>query len=78
MEHEQRQGNEIGSAITVIKSSEAKGVMLVGPLPADVQNYTRYEAVTTAGATSPDAAKAVLNQLATPAGKAAFASGGVE
>ena len=80
MEHVSKgKGSEIGfGAITEIKAYELKGVMLVGPLPADVQNYTRYDAAMMTGATSPDAAKAVLAQLATPAGKAAFASGGVE
>jgi molybdate transport system substrate-binding protein len=80
MEHVSKgKGNEIGfGAITEIKSYEPKGVKLVGPLPADVQNYTSYEAVMTTGATSPEAVKALLNQMATPAGKAAFASNGVE
>jgi molybdate transport system substrate-binding protein len=72
-------GNEIGfGAITEIKAYEPKGVRLVGPVPADVQNYTSYEAVMMTGATSPAAVKAVLKQIATPAGKAAFAAAGVE
>src|SRR2546423_1565036 len=38
-------GNEIGfGAITEIKLFEAKGLKLVGPLPAEVQNYTSYSA----------------------------------
>ena len=80
MEHVSKgKGNEIGfGAITEIKAYEPKGVKLVGPLPADVQNYTSYEAVMMTGATSPEAVKAVLNQMATPAGKAAFAAGGME
>ncbi|TMH04855.1 MAG: ABC transporter substrate-binding protein [Betaproteobacteria bacterium] len=72
-------GNEIGfGAITEIKAYEPKGVRLVGPLPTDVQNYTSYDAVMMTGTTSPDAAKAVLKQIATAAGKAAFTSNGVE
>ncbi len=72
-------GNEIGfGAITEIKAYEPKGVRLVGPLPAEVQNYTRYEAAMMTGATSPDAAKAVLRQIASPAGKAVFVAAGVE
>jgi molybdate transport system substrate-binding protein len=72
-------GNEIGlGAITEIKAYEAKGVRLVGPLPAEAQNYTTYEAAMMTGATSPDAAKAVLKQIATPASKATFAASGVE
>lgn len=72
-------GNEIGfGPITEIKQYEAKGLKLVGPLPAEVQNYTSYDAAVMTGAASADAAKAVLRQLATPAGKAAFVSAGVE
>jgi molybdate transport system substrate-binding protein len=72
-------GNEIGfGAITEIKMYEPKGLKLIGPLPADVQNYTSYEAVVMTGAPAADAARAVLKLLASPAGKAAFVSAGVE
>jgi molybdate transport system substrate-binding protein len=72
-------GNEIGfGAITEIKLYEAKGLRFVGPLPAEIQNYTSYDAVMMTGATSVDAARAVLRYLATPAAKAAFVSGGVD
>jgi len=72
-------GNEIGfGAITEIRMYEAKGLKLVGPLPAAVQNYTSYEAALMTGATAVEPAQAVLRLLATPAGKAAFVSGGVE
>ena len=72
-------GSEIGfGAITEIKLYTSKGLKFVGPLPAEVQNYTTYDAALMTGAPAADAAKAVLRQLATPAGKAAFASAGVE
>ena len=72
-------GNEIGfGAITEIKMYEPKGLKLIGPLPADVQNYTSYEAVVMNGAPATEAARAVLKLLASQAGKAAFVSGGVE
>src|SRR5262249_20780858 len=72
-------GNEIGfGAITEIKLFEPKGLKLVGPLPAEVQNYTTYGAALMAGAPSPQAAKAFLTFLATPEAKQAFAAGGVE
>ena len=72
-------GNEIGfGAITEIRTYANQGLLFVGPLPAEVQNYTSYEAGLMSGATVPDAARAVLGQLATPAAKAAFQSGGVE
>ncbi len=72
-------GREIGfGAMTEIRLYEAKGLKLAGPLPAEVQNYTRYEAVLMTGATAAEAARAVLRHLATPAAKAAFTAGGVE
>ena len=72
-------GREIGfGAMTEIRLYESKGISLVGPLPADIQNYTSYEAVLMTGATAAEAARAVLNHLATPAAKAAFTAGGVE
>lgn len=72
-------GNEIGfGAITEIRMYEAKGLLLVGPLPREVQNYTSYDAVAMTAATAPAAARAVLALLATPAGKAAFERAGVE
>lgn len=80
MEHViKSKGNEIGfGAITEIRLYEDKGLKLVGPLPAEVQNYTSYQAAVMSGSTQQDAARAVLKVLATPAGKSAFASGGVE
>lgn len=72
-------GREIGfGAMTEIRLYEPKGIKLVGPLPADIQNYTSYEAVLMTGATAAEAARAVLGHLATPAAKAAFTAGGVE
>jgi molybdate transport system substrate-binding protein len=72
-------GNEIGfGAMTEIRHYEAKGLKLVGPLPAEIQNYTSYEAALMTGATAAEAARAVLRHLATPAAKAAFTAGGVE
>lgn len=80
MEHVVKgKGNEIGfGAITEIRLYEAKGLRLVGPLPAEVQNYTSYEAALMTGAASADAARAVLRYIITPAGKAAFTAGVVE
>ncbi|MHB8769554.1 MAG: molybdate ABC transporter substrate-binding protein [Syntrophales bacterium] len=72
-------GNEIGfDAMTEIRMYEPKGLKLVGPLPAEVQNYTSYDAVLMTGATAADPSRAVLRLLATPAARAAFASAGVE
>jgi molybdate transport system substrate-binding protein len=72
-------GNEIGfGAITEIRMYEPKGLKYVGPLPAEVQNYTHYDAVLMTGATAADAARAVLKIMATPASKAIFVKAGVE
>src|SRR5262252_4872705 len=72
-------GNEIGfGAITEIKLFEPKGLKLVGPLPADVQNYTTYAAALMTGAPSPQAAKAFIAFLGSAEAKQAFAAGGVE
>lgn len=72
-------GREIGfGAITEIKLYTGKGLQFVGPLPAQVQNYTRYDAALMSGARSPDAAKQVLHALATPAAKSLFTAAGIE
>jgi molybdate transport system substrate-binding protein len=72
-------GNEIGfGAITEIKLFEPKGLKLVGPLPAEVQNYTTYAAALMTGAPSPEAAKAFLAFLAGAEAKQAFAAAGIE
>src|SRR5438270_525544 len=44
-----------------------KGVVLVGPLPAEIQNYTVYAAAIGAQAKESDAAKALLKTLTSPA-----------
>jgi molybdate transport system substrate-binding protein len=40
-----------------------KGVKLVGPLPAEIQNYTTYAAAVGTEAKQPDAARALINLL---------------
>jgi molybdate transport system substrate-binding protein len=73
-------GKEIGfGPITEIKLFVAKGTLkFVGPLPAEVQNYTRYGAVLMANAPAPDAAKAFLAFLGTPEAKTAFVDAGID
>lgn len=72
-------GNEIGfGAIPEVKLGEPKGVKLVGPLPADLQNYTTYGAAELTGAASKDASKAFLAYLATPEAKQMFKDAGIE
>ncbi len=72
-------GNEIGfGAMTEIKLFESHGLKLVGPLPADIQNYTSYAAAPLTGATAAAGAKAFLAYLATPEAKQAFVAAGIE
>ncbi|HEY2185136.1 MAG TPA: substrate-binding domain-containing protein [Xanthobacteraceae bacterium] len=55
-----------------------KGVTLVGPLPADLQNYTIYAAALSTNAKEPDAAKALLATLTGPAAAGVLKSKGME
>ncbi|MGH7824386.1 MAG: substrate-binding domain-containing protein [Candidatus Binatia bacterium] len=72
-------GNEIGfGATTVIIEGESKGLKFVGPLPAEIQNYTTYAASLFADSAATEAAVALLRYLTTPAAKAAFTSAGIE
>jgi molybdate transport system substrate-binding protein len=72
-------GREIGiGAITEIKDYESKGLRLVGPLPADVQNYTSYMAGVPTAAKSPGSAAAFIRFVTTPLAKTQFAATGVE
>lgn len=55
-----------------------KGVTLVGPLPAPVQNTTVYAAGVGAAAREPAAAKALLEHLAGPAAASVLVAKGME
>jgi len=57
-------GVEIGfGAVTEIKLLESKGLKYVGPLPAEVQNYTTYSAGVMAMAPKSEEAKEFLKKL---------------
>jgi molybdate transport system substrate-binding protein len=72
-------GNEIGfGAITEIKLFEPKGLKLVGPLPADVQNYTSYAAAPTTAAPNAELARAFVRYLGGAESKALFVAAGVD
>jgi molybdate transport system substrate-binding protein len=55
-----------------------KGITLVGPLPAQIQNYTVYAAGIGAHAKEPEAAKALLKTLSGPAAAEVLRSKGME
>jgi molybdate transport system substrate-binding protein len=72
-------GNEIGlGAVTVIIESASKGLKFVGPLPAEIQNYTTYTAMVVADSVVPDAAQDFVRYLTGPASRKAFAAAGIE
>jgi molybdate transport system substrate-binding protein len=71
-------GKEFGfGGITDILGYRDRGLRLVGPLPADIQNYASYNAAVIATAPNPEAAKAFLAYLASPEGRALFVANGI-
>jgi molybdate transport system substrate-binding protein len=71
-------GNEIGfGATTVIIESAGKGSQFVGPLPAEIQNYTSYAAALTVHGSDVDAARALVEYFTTPAAKSIFTAAGI-
>ena len=72
-------GNQIGfTMVSEIKLGESQGGALVGPLPAAVQTYTAYDAVVMSKSAAPDAARAFIRAITTPAAKQVFAAAGWE
>jgi molybdate transport system substrate-binding protein len=72
-------GREVGvGAITEILLYRDKGLKLVGPLPAEVQNFTTYTATPMAASANAQDAAAFVRYLASPAGKAHFVAAGIE
>src|SRR5260370_30859033 len=58
--------------ITDILLYRDRGLRLVGPLPAEIQNYANYSAAVIAAAPNPDGPKAFMAYLASPDGTALF------
>lgn len=72
------QGNEIGfGAMTEILLYTDKGLKLVGPLPAEIQNYTSYTAAPLSSAASQALAQQFVMFLSGPVGKPLFVAAGV-
>ena len=72
-------GKEVGfGPITEILLYKDKGLRLVGPLPAHVQNYTSYTAVPMTGRSNPALAREFVKFLGSPAGKKLFVAAGIE
>jgi molybdate transport system substrate-binding protein len=75
----QGKGNELAfGALTEIASARGEGVVLVGPLPAELQNYTTYAIAQMRQAKAPEVAAAFLKYLQTPASEALFRAQGIE
>lgn len=55
-----------------------KGIVLVGPLPREIQSYTTYAAGLGASAKESEAAKALIKALASPAAAAVLKTKGLE
>jgi molybdate transport system substrate-binding protein len=71
-------GKEFGfGGITDILGYRDQGLRLVGPLPAEIQNYASYSAAVVAIAPNPEAARAFLAYLASPDGRALFVANGI-
>lgn len=72
-------GRDLGfGAMTEIREYEPRGLVLVGPLPADVQHSTTYEAVVMAGAAHLETAEGFIAYLATPDARQVLAGTGVQ
>jgi len=73
-------GQEVGfTMVSEIKLGEAHGGgRLVGPVPAPVQTYTTYDAVVMSVARAPEAARAFVRAITTPAARQVFAAAGWE
>ncbi len=71
-------GREIGfGAMTEILLYTDKGLKLVGPLPADIQNYTSYTAAPLASGQQKALAQEFVTFLSGPAGKPLFVATGI-
>ncbi len=73
-------GNQIGlGAMTEILLLKERGLVFVGPLPAEVQNVTHYEAASARrdAAAPSEAVRSLLEKLASPAARHAFDEAGI-
>ena len=71
-------GREIGfGAMTEILLYSSKGLKLVGPVPAEVQNYTSYTAAPLASSPQQALAQQFVSFLSGPVGKPLFVAAGV-
>ena len=79
LDHMSRGANgEIGfGATTVIVENTQRGVAFVGPLPAEIQNYTAYEAVVVQYGAAGLAAREFIEYLDSPLARSVLAHAGI-
>ncbi len=71
-------GREIGfGPITEILLEQGNGLVYVGPLPPEIQNYTSYAAVLMSTCSSKDEARPLIGFLCGPVGKSLFEAAGI-
>ena len=72
-------GREVGfGPITEILLYKDKGLRYIGPLPAEIQNYTSYTAVPMSAGTQKEVAQAFVKFLGGAVGKPLFVAAGIE
>ena len=70
---------EIGlGATTVIIENQSRGVKFVGPLPAEIQNYTEYAAALMVDGATKASAQQFISYLLSPMSKSLFGAAGIE
>jgi len=72
-------GKEVSfGQITEFQLYRDKGLRLVGPLPAEVQNYTSYAGAPMTARANAEVARAFVRHLGSSDGQAVFAAAGIE
>ena len=72
-------GKEVAiGAITEILLRKDDGLVYVGPLPPDIQNYTSYVAAPMSAGKQKDAARSLVAFLGSPAAKRLFVAAGID
>jgi len=72
-------GKEVSfGQLTEIRLYLDKGLRLVGPLPAEVQNYTTYAGAPMTARANAEVARAFVRHLGSPDGQAMFVAAGIE
>ena len=71
-------GREVGfGPITEILLEKDRGLIYLGPLPPEIQNYTSYSAVQMSTSTRKDEARSFIDFLCSPEGISLFEAAGI-